>query len=173
MRDAAERFLELLNSDPAEAAKRYDLLRRRLLFWFRNNGASDPENLADETLCRAYRKLHEGLELQSDKLTAYCFGVAQYVLTDHRRRKSTGEQQPPEGLDPGREEFHQVEARLVLTQCLESLSGEDRDLIVTYHMGDRKALARREGLTETALRVRISRIKKKLEDKCGPFSTRR
>lgn len=58
-----------------------------------------------------------------------------------------------------------------LDECLQELSDEERELITAYYQGEktdklknRKKLAEQHGMPMNALRIRIFRIRKKLED---------
>jgi RNA polymerase sigma factor (sigma-70 family) len=157
-----DRFLKLLSSDPEQARCEYIALRRKLVFYFRNNGVSDPENLADQSLMIAYDHVLKGQEITTT-IGGFCYGIARNVLSDHRRRKSTQEMQPEVVPEASFDSWKQIEARITLEQCLSALSPDERRLLVQYFTQDREALASRMGMTAAAMRVKIHRIRQKVE----------
>ena len=95
MPDAEQiRFLGYLDADPRAAEKKYSLLRSKLVFYFRHHGGADPDDLADEVFARVLRRISEGAEPYSG-ISPYCFGIAQNMLREERRRVKT-EELPPD-----------------------------------------------------------------------------
>jgi RNA polymerase sigma factor (sigma-70 family) len=157
-----DRFINLLSDDPERARCEYIALRRKLVFYFRNNGVTDPENLADQSMMIAYDHVRNGQEITTT-IGGFCYGIARNVLSDHRRKKSTQEMQQEAAPEASFDTWKQIEARIMLEQCLSELASEDRQLLVEYFTKDREALARRMGLSAAALRVKIHRIRQKIE----------
>ena len=123
-------FLALLDADPTQAARKYETLRAKLLFYFRHNGALDPDNLADEVILRVIRRLGDGIETYSG-VSAYCFGVAEYVLREERRRPKSQEL-PDDGADapaPPPTRLTRTEQSILVEQFLSTLSQEERNLL--------------------------------------------
>lgn len=172
-REGLERLLGLLDPDPARAARRYGHLRRRLERLFEWRGARFPEDLADETITRVARRLEEGVEIRSDDPFRYFCGVAHLVykevLRERRRDRALRDPSGWPGQDP-EEEDPEAERMTWLNDCLEALAPESRALILSYHEGERrerienrKAMAERLGIPLNALRIRVHRIRAKLE----------
>lgn len=171
--EALERFLELLDPDPAKAARRYQQLRRRLTRLFEWRGARFPEDLTDETISRVARKIEEGVEIRADDPFRYCCGVAHLVFKEVLRERKRDRQL----LDPGNwapfqaaEDEPDDHRMATLQECLDRLPTEHRDLILEYHEGERRerienrrALARELDIPLNALRIRVHRIRTKLE----------
>ncbi len=173
-REGLERLLELLDPEPSRAARIYGQLRRRLERLFEWRGARFPEDLVDETITRVARRLEEGVEIRSDDPFRYFCGVAHLVykevLRERRKERSLRDPAawPPQGPAPDDEP---EDDRLVwLNECLETLPPESRELILAYHEGERrqrienrKAIAERLDIPLNALRIRVHRVRAKLE----------
>jgi DNA-directed RNA polymerase specialized sigma24 family protein len=160
-----DKFLKLLDPDPPTAERKYQQLRQKLVFYFRHNRCADPENLADEVILRAFRRLEEGVEAHSG-VPAYCFGVAEYVLREERRRPQAQEliQEPQPKSTPRAAELTRSEQSILVGEFLSVLTDAERNLITRYYREDRKKLAESEGLSENGLRVRVFRIHQKLQE---------
>ena len=173
--DSLQRLLDLLDPDPVRAGRRYQQLRVRLIRLFEWRGARFPEDLADETVARVARRLDDGVEIRSEDPFRYFCGVAHLVFKEvlRERKKDRVLQDPaswpaPEtGEDGGEDERMEV-----LQECLDQLGGDQRDLLLEYHEGERReridnrrALADGLGIELNALRIRVHRMRQKLE-KC-------
>lgn len=172
-RASLERFLALLDPDPATAALRYQQLRRRLTRLFEWRGARFPEDLTDETISRVARKIDEGVEIRADDPFRYCCGVAHLVFNEVLRERRRERQL----LDPGSwapfqppEEAPHDDRMAILQDCLDRLPEDHRHLILDYHEGERReriehrrALADGLDIPLNALRIRVHRIRAKLE----------
>lgn len=172
-RDSLERLLALLDPDPAKAARHYQLLRKKLTRLFEWRGARFPEDLADETVSRVARKLDEGVEIRSEDPYRYFCGVAHLVFKEVLRERKRERQL----VDPGNwapvqapDEEPDDERMAVLQQCLDRLPEGNRHLILAYHEGERRErienrrlLADELDIPLNALRIRVHRIRAKLE----------
>ena len=163
-----DRFLDLLDRDPREAERKYRVLRGKLVFYFRHNACADPEDLADEVFSRVLRRNTEDVDFYSG-LNAYCFGIAEHILREHRRRPRP-EELPAEIPEPGPAStlgLNRVEQHVLVQQCLQGLPENERQILLRYYVGDRASLARELRMTENALRIRVFRIRRKLEENMG------
>jgi RNA polymerase sigma factor (sigma-70 family) len=178
-KEAFDKLLLCLDVDRQEAGEKYEQIRTKLIKFFEWKGSLVPEDLADDTLNRVAKRIEEGEVIQN--LNAYIYSVAQNVLKEAWRAKAAHEsvdnllpQQIPiqstsEEIDEEREER---ELRLnCIESCMESLSAENRDLIINYYkdqggvkIDNRKELAKSLGITLVALRIRVHKIKAKIED---------
>lgn len=160
---AENAFLSTLDPDPVEAERKYWALRSKLVFFFRKNACIDPENLADETIERAWKRFSSGVEPYSG-LNAYCHGVARHVLQEYRRRPQG--QELPEDLpvqhSPAPARLSASEEGILVRQALKNLTDQDKELFTKYYLDDRDELARSENISENGLRIRIFRIRQKL-----------
>jgi RNA polymerase sigma factor (sigma-70 family) len=165
------KLLESLSSDRELAGEEYERIRIALVKFFSWNRCQFPEDLADETFNRVANRLERGEAIQD--LTRYCFGVARLLLKEEQRRKVKA----PLELDALLEQQEHKGQRLekeyeCLDRCLQALPQDDRELLIQYYTGDtgqakindRIALARRLGITHNTLRVRVLRLKGRLED---------
>jgi RNA polymerase sigma factor (sigma-70 family) len=173
-REGLERLLELLDPDPRRAAHTYGGLRRRLERLFEWRGARFPEDLVDETITRVARRLEEGVEIRSDDPFRYFCGVAQLVhkeeLRDRRKERALRDPAAWPLPDPSPDDEPDDDRMAWLNDCLAQLPPESRELILTYHEGERrerienrKAIAEGLEIPLNALRIRVHRIRAKLE----------
>jgi DNA-directed RNA polymerase specialized sigma24 family protein len=163
-----EAFLQLLarlNADPALAGEEYEKLRARLIYFFELKGCRIPAELGDETINRIARKIEEGCEIED--LFKFAYGVARLVMFEYwsdpnREWEQLDERlSSQEGSHPSDE--HGLECR---KKCLLTLPPEERDLIIkncTLNKKGKVEVAKALGLTINALRLRVFRIRAKLQ----------
>lgn len=167
-----EALLVLLCPEPSQAARAaaYEHIHGKLVDIFRWRGLPDPASLADETLDRVGRRAAEGLDIDRTP-TAYVLGVARLVaLEAGRRAKREVALAAPEQL-PAPLEDAEVELRArALEACLAKLTEEERRVVLEYHRGEgkariegRQALAASLGTNVPNLRVRVFRLRARLE----------
>jgi DNA-directed RNA polymerase specialized sigma24 family protein len=167
--DGLARLLERLSANPAEAATRYEHLRLTLEKFFDWHRAWPPEECADETIDRLIRKLSSDIDIAD--VRGYALGIARLVLLEWQRRPSglplqdVATVSAAHGADDEEEPL-----RLCLDRCLAALSPESRTLVLDYYVAERRAkidnrrrLAARFGLSESALRNRVQRVRDRLE----------
>lgn len=172
-KEALERLLALLDPDRDQGGRKFHQVRRRLVRLFEWRGARFPDDLADETILRVARRLEDGVEIRSDDPFRYFCGVAHLVfkevLRERRRQRSL---QDPANWPVGHDEEPETddERMDVLQECLQRLAADHRDLILDYHEGERRerienrrVIAGRLGIPLNALRIRVHRIRSKLE----------
>ncbi len=171
--EALGRFLTLLDSDVVEAGRTYERLRKKLIRLFEWRGCRFAEDLADEAINRVIRRLENGLALGSGDVPRFSAGVAHRVFLEHlrevrRSRPSPGDADKAPWV---RGKHETTDLRLVILEdCLERLSAQQKDLVLRYYTGDRavrirnrKELARELGIEANNLRIRAFRIRAKLE----------
>ncbi len=168
IRDLSEegffRLLARLDADPALAGQEYEKLRGRLIFFFERKGCRIPAELCDETINRIARKVEERLEIED--LSKFSYGVARLVLLEHWNDPKREWDQLDDRLSSSDSDWEFDEHRLeCMKKCLQSLSPEDRDLIVkncSLNKIGKEELARTLRLTINALRLKVFRIRTKL-----------
>lgn len=160
-------------------------MRRRLARYFDRRNCSSSDDLADETLNRVARKLEEKGEIVGPSPAHYCYIVAKFVFLEFGRRSEHNQTSLDDAQGTGRvmaglavpaqpqPDVDAVAKEKIfecLERCLGKLSPEDRELILDYYRGERRAkierrsgLAARLGLTLNALSIRACRIRSKLE----------
>jgi len=165
-----EALLAQLDSDRERAGERYEIIRRKLVRLFEWRGCDTPEDLTDETFNRVARKLAEGTELRSSDPYGYFCGVAHLVYKEVLRRCSRERRAVEAGGWPSPESPSEAEDPHLacLRRCLDGLPRDQRDLVLRYHQEEghiqnRQTLARELGIPLNALRIRVHRIRRKLE----------
>jgi DNA-directed RNA polymerase specialized sigma24 family protein len=164
-------FIEWLDAGVPSGGRSYIQMHARLVSYFARKGCAMPNDLADETLTRAARRLREEGAIAGAAPAQYCYIVARFVLLehlrglDHKHRElmpDEGDRTPP--LDPDRERL-----LACLDDCLGRLEQNDRTLILAYYAGEgperiaaRRQLAARFGLSPNALMIRASRVRERL-----------
>ncbi|MBX7220176.1 MAG: sigma-70 family RNA polymerase sigma factor [Blastocatellia bacterium] len=178
-----DQFLFWLHPDREQAGIVFEQLRGRLRKLLLLQGCPGAEEVADETLFRVARRLAEGVRIESENPFTYIQGVARNVLREYWKSQERNVEgladrpifQPP-ATNPIQEiekiEEQQTKERRLecLETCLQKLSPESRELFITYHQGAlRERIATREklaadlGIPMSSLRLRIHRIREKLE----------
>jgi DNA-directed RNA polymerase specialized sigma24 family protein len=172
--ESFQRLLGLFDPDRARAGERYEAIRRGLVKFFECKGGRFPEELADETLDRVARRLAEGETIRAADPAVYVHGVARNVLRGDwaQRQRAAGAPGDPT-LDPAARQPDPLDAERrmsCLDRCLASLPPETRRLVLQYYADERRAkiegrreLAESMGIGLNALRIRMHRIRARLE----------
>lgn len=170
--ESLEALLVFLDPDRDQAGIKYEAVRRRLVRLFEWRGFNNSEDLADETINRVARRIQEGTEVRSTDPYGYFCGVA-HLLSKEVARRAARERAALE-----REEWQpalpadepEADDRLsCLRQCLRRLSEDQRILVLRYHqeadhIRSRQLLSQELGIPMNALRIRVHRVRRKLED---------
>jgi DNA-directed RNA polymerase specialized sigma24 family protein len=156
--------LALLDSDPTRAKQEFDRLRLKLIRYFSWNGSRCPDDSADETFFRVWRRISQGAEIHSANPDSYFYGVAANILKEERGLPA--ELPIPETATDRRFSsyggFDRLELKLRLEDLLRELPPDDRALLLRYYTEDPQSLAREHGITLELLRLWIHRIKREL-----------
>lgn len=165
--EAFASFLSWLGPDSHSAGEEYERLRFRLCTFFSQRRCRFPDELADETINRLIQK--SATEDIEHKM-AYCYGVARNIY-----RESLRKERPQVDLDevrlaaagPPEEPSFSHDC---LDQCLAKLPAESSGLLLDYFSEAtrtkielHRSISARLQTTQTALRMRILRIKLKLK----------
>jgi len=182
-----ERLLLCLNSNREKAGEEYFLLWQKMREYFAARGSVHPEELADETVSRLAKKIADGEEIRN--IYKYSYGLARLIwmesLRKHENSHVSFEDAPVLPFADALPILMKEENACYL-HCLHQLTNEEKNLIVEYweqenddlHYEARKHQAEKMGISSTALRIRVFRIRKKLEDclmycrKNGPPKTK-
>jgi DNA-directed RNA polymerase specialized sigma24 family protein len=169
--DAFDKLLAALAPDRESAGEKYLELRGHLIRLFEWRGCPFPEDHADETVNRVARKIAEGEMIREP--AHYAVGVARMLLLEIRKdqvkqRSALGELSDAETATY---EFEELDPRVAcLERCLQSLSPENRELILHYYQGEKGAkIENRKKLTDrfeipiNTLRMRALRLREKLQ----------
>lgn len=183
--DAFDQLLAYLGQDRERGAEKYEDLRQMLIMFFEFRGLMNPEEHADETINRVARRLSEGEQIDTASPNTYFYAVARNVWREQLAKPRiisfpVDELQPARALsdDPVTQSSREasraeLEKRLdCLEDCLLKLPAESRELVTSYYHGEkdvkikaRKELAERHGIPLNALRIRVCRLRDKL-DQC-------
>jgi DNA-directed RNA polymerase specialized sigma24 family protein len=174
------RFLRLLDENSERAWSRYNRLQRRLSGYFLHNTSCDPGALADRTIDIVAHKYLGPATATADgnipTVEGYAFRVARNVALEEQRRRRR---------ETAAEMFfvntaHRVFSRLASSgnpdhDCLEwafnALPENQKQVSEEYFPDEppdiglpehRKRVAKRLGISETALRKRVEEMKKEL-----------
>lgn len=161
------RFLRTLSSEEAEAARLYTALHESLVRFFELKGLSAPDRAADETIDRVAAKIDRNTPI--DDLTNYAFGVARFVFLEELRRERIHFRAAQRFY---RKNGPPAAVPAALRDCFERLAEAERGLLVGYFsnsLADRRAahrrlFAAREGISLNTLRIRVARLRRRLEE---------
>lgn len=172
-REALDSLLEYLGPDRRAAGERYEEIRGRLIRLFQWRGCDQPEELADETINRVAEKIAAGLEIRSDDPFRYFCGVGHLVFKEilRRQQRERAALEEVRHLPPPPAPDEEDERLARLRDCMQALEADQRSLILDYHRGDggdrirlRRAIAERLSVPINALRIRVHRIRARLEE---------
>ena len=169
--EAFDRLLVALGGDRDSAAQKYLEIRSNLVRFFEWRGCSFPEDHADETINRIAKRVAEGEEILN--YSGYAVGVARLLLLEINKGRQR-EQLALAEIGQASEVYEEKddgEHRLVcLRSCLETLTTDNRALILQYYQGEkgekiqnRKKLMDRLGIPVNTLRMRALRLREKLQ----------
>jgi DNA-directed RNA polymerase specialized sigma24 family protein len=176
---AFHKLLSWLDEGRGSSGQAYLGLRKRLVDYFERKDCPAPEDLADETLNRVARRLEEEGTIESEAPARYCYIVARFVFMEdlRERQRYSGSSELPHSLAVRPEvKTEDEQGRLdqermlgCLQHCMETLTSENRKLILDYYIGNqrvkienRRAMAQRLGITVNAMSIRACRIREKL-----------
>jgi RNA polymerase sigma factor (sigma-70 family) len=161
-------LLTWLGQDRELAGRKYETIRLGLVRIFVSKGFSDAEDLADETINRVMMRLPDIKAKYSGEPACYFHGVARNIIRETNRRKEVAIGVIEGRIEPARQ---RSEAHDCLTNCLERLPENKRDLILDYYLYDghdkvehHKRMAGELKITEGALRSRAYQIRHNLEN---------
>jgi DNA-directed RNA polymerase specialized sigma24 family protein len=168
--EAFDKLLAAFDADREAAGKKYLELRGNLVRLFEWRGCPFPEDHADETVNRVARKISAGETIREP--AQYAIGVARLLLLEIRKEQAKQQSAFSElpNAAVASYEFDEMEPRVVcLERCLQTLSPENRELILHYYQGEkgakienRKKLTDRFNVPLNTLRMRALRLREKL-----------
>jgi DNA-directed RNA polymerase specialized sigma24 family protein len=170
-RDSLDSLLSCLDQDRERAAEKYETLRRGLVRFFEWRGCVLADQHADETIDRAARKMAQGEQIRNPH--SYLAAVARFVYLEvakEQEKINTALRQIPQ--NSATPEPQPEDARLdCVRACLQSLPAESSQLLMDYYQGktrakidSRRRMAENSGISPHALRMRLHRIRLKLEE---------
>lgn len=171
----AEPFTALLaflaTDDPNEANAHYLRLHQKLAGYFRLKGMSDPVCDADDALDRAGKKILEGVPIPD--IDRFCIGIARNIVLERLRNKRREDSAFVHFFEHSQNDSSLLDRITNLMKpCFEKLEAEDRDVLNSYckippgtsRADHRRQLAERLKSTISALRIRVARLRRELEE---------
>lgn len=167
-------LLICLDSDPRQAAQRYERLRSKLIRLFTWRGCSDAGELADETMNRVAKRVKRDQQI-AEKIEQFVVGVAHNiyleVLRAHRKHNQAVNEIKARPVDLFEREMTSPQL-IRLEQCIMELPEKDRELILAYYrhpagnrIASRQKLKQKFALSDSNLRIKIFRIRNRLEQR--------
>jgi RNA polymerase sigma factor (sigma-70 family) len=168
-------LLSWLDENREQATTAYLDLRRGLVKIFSWNHCADPEGLTDEVFDRVIKKLPGLMDSYEGNPKLYFYAVANNVIKEYRKAASShvsldGFDYPSDASLTDEQETLETMSDC-LERCLQGLSKEKRDLILSYYSREKREkllhraeMARRLGVPIGTLRVKMLRIRTRLEE---------
>ena len=160
----------LCPDDPDEAGRRYLRLQQKLVGYFQFRGVADPIAAADEALDRASRRLAEGTNVPD--IDRFCLGIARFIIKEGWRLNNRESEAFLQFLEQHNHEPDEIDRFSLMKTCFEQLPQNDRQLLTLYCAAPsgrararyRLKLAEQLNYTVTAMRVRVTRVRRGLDD---------
>lgn len=172
----------LCPDDPDEASRRYLRLHQKLAGYFRLKGMYDPVNDADDALDRAGEKIVQRHNIPD--IDRFCMGIARNIVHERLRHKKREESAFLKFLEYSHNNSTEAVVDKItnlMKPCFEQLPQDDRDLLTSYckvtpgseRAEHRRQLAAAHELSISALRIRITRLRRGLENCVKALSKKR
>ena len=158
-----------LEGDSSAYRRLLEALRDRLAAYFGRRLGADPsaaEDLVQETLMAIHAK--RATFDRQQLVTAWTYAIARYKLVDHFRRTGRGRFAPLADDDfAAPDDFSAVEARQDIRRGMAELPDRARDLVAAVKLQEESVadVARRTGMSETAVKVAVHRGFRKLAER--------
>ena len=169
--EAFDKLLVAFDVDRETAGRKYLEIRNNLTRFFEWRGCSFPEDHADETINRMAKRVFEGEAILNH--SGYAMGVARLLLLEinkGRQREQSALAEIGAAPDIYVPEDDDESRLTCLRSCLQTLSPDNRELILQYYQGEkgdkienRKKLLDRLGIPVNTLRMRALRLRERLQ----------
>ncbi|HEV7397336.1 MAG TPA: hypothetical protein VGN86_12565 [Pyrinomonadaceae bacterium] len=170
--EAFEKLLASFSQNREEAVRGYELARSKLIRYFERRAVASPEHFADEALDRAMRRIDEGKQISN--LMAYLYKIASNIhleILDQEEKKRRALNELPTSIPSSTIDDEDNPKQNCFDKCLERLPEKERSLILDYYQEEghakiehHKEMAARLGIPLNALRIRVHRIRVRLEE---------
>jgi DNA-directed RNA polymerase specialized sigma24 family protein len=165
-------LLLALGGNREGGSEKYLEIRTNLTRFFEWRGCPFPEDHADETINRVAKKVAEGEEILNP--SGYAMGVARLLLLEiikGRQREQSALTEIGTTTSEIYTDSDDGEGRIAcLRNCLETLSPDNRELILQYYQGEKsEKIQNRKKLMESlripvnTLRMRALRLRERLQ----------
>jgi len=169
--EAFDKLLVAFDVDRETAGRKYLEIRNNLTRFFEWRGCPFPEDHADETINRMAKRVFEGEAILNH--SGYAMGVARLLLLEinkGRQREQSALAEIGAAPDVYVPEDDDESRLTCLRSCLQTLSPDNRELILQYYQGEkgekienRKKLLDRLGIPVNTLRMRALRLRERLQ----------
>jgi DNA-directed RNA polymerase specialized sigma24 family protein len=169
--EAFAKLLAAFSPNQEQAGQLYLSFHSKLVRFFEWKCCRDAEHLVDVTFNRVARKLCEGQPIEN--VCAFSRGVAEIVLKETwKQQDRLAPEQAIETIAYESVDDDDIrEQRLkCLDECLAKQASENRALVLEYFSQEAKAkeihdrMATRLGISLNALRIRVHRIRERVEE---------
>lgn len=166
-------FLSWLSNDRDTAGRKYEDIRRRLIVMLHARGCARAEDAADESINRFIRRLPALSETYKGDPVPYLCVIARHVHLEILQKEPDSLPDDFDKVFEGDNETEELDELMhgCLERCLNSFDSNSRDLLLDYYsetkqakINFRKQLAARMGLATGALRLKLHRLRSKLQD---------
>ena len=179
--ESFDEILAWLHPDRECAGESYVQLRHDLTKLFVYRGCADPEGMTDEVFDRVARKVGTVRPTYEGDPRLYFYAVAKILIKENLKKVKTQvslddvSRWLQQTTEPENQEENTAKEEC-LESCLQKLDSEKRELVRNYYSKQKQAkidhrskLAEDLGISLSALRVRVFRIRESLEkciDRC-------
>ena len=161
-------LLENLKLNSNESGAAYTDLRNSLVRYFQIKGDFDADEAADATLDRVAMKLAQNIKIEN--LTKYSFGVARLIFLE--RLRIAGKNKIAQTEFYSDQNIGKTPDLAFFRECFNNLVGEDKEMLTEYFadlsfselMTYREKIAVKYKTSISNLRLKVFRLKKRLED---------
>lgn len=166
--EAFDELLAWLSPDRDRAGRKYEDIRERLIKIFAHRGCVSAEDLADTTINKVARKVHELKTYYVGDPALYFCGVARNVYTEYTKVPVELPVMTEVLAAPLPEDTEGLESEdKCVESCLGSMTPRDRELLLEYYRDEggarkierHKEMARRRGISINALRILTCRLR--------------
>ena len=161
---------------PRWQPEKVEALGAKLLRFLEWSRVAEPQDLFQEVVHRLIAKVSENPALlDMEDPSFYVIAIARYVVQEARKKKRRETAQLARDHPRPQSAFRrlsQIEMGILINEIRRLLTNKEWELMRLAVLGDTEAWRIREGISPGALRVRIHRIRRKLEQfGLGPPST--
>lgn len=163
-----EGLLNWLDTDKDVAAEKYKSIHQRLIQIFLSRNAFPADELADQTMDRAARRLDYLVKEYKGDPALYFYAVANKIFLEYLRKPKYEPLAHNVTLNEVEEDNSYYEC---MSKCLQGLLPEQRELMIEYFkyrkqtkINHHKKMAKKLKLDLSTMRTRVYRIRMSLEE---------
>jgi RNA polymerase sigma-70 factor (ECF subfamily) len=169
MNDEDIQLVKLAKNDPKLFEALYKKYADKIFnyFWYRTGHNEDlSEDLMQETFLKAFKNLKK-FKIRGYSYSTYLFTIARHLLIDHYRKLTAVPIQDIEDIPYGiTDDIEKKSDADALWHVIQTLPPSQRDVLLMYYQDNKsiKDIATITKSTENAVKLKLSRIRKKLKD---------